>query len=89
MRWNEPGGGELLAFPRGPSGTQTFMVRIAANGTLANKENVLDMRHFAQIQAGMTEQEVLRVIGPRSLVDSVLPGAQRTGLGVEVLQRVQ
>ena len=21
MRWNEPGGGELLAFPRGPSGT--------------------------------------------------------------------
>ena len=64
MRWNEPGGGELLAFTRGPSGTQTFMVRIAANGTLANKENVLDMRHFAQIQAGMTEQEVLRVIGP-------------------------
>ncbi|HQR51504.1 MAG TPA: hypothetical protein PKW44_07695 [Methylophilaceae bacterium] len=64
MRWNEPGGGELLAFPRGPSGTETFMVRIAANGILASKENVLDMRHFAQIQAGMTEQEVLRVIGP-------------------------
>lgn len=64
MRWNEPGGGELLAYPRGPSGTQTFMVRIAANGTLASNENVLDMRHFAQIQAGMTEQEVLRVIGP-------------------------
>ena len=67
MRWSEPGGGELLAFPRGPSGTATFMVRIAANGTLASKENVLDMRHFAQIQAGMTEQEVLRASSvPRS-----------------------
>ncbi|QLQ24279.1 MAG: hypothetical protein HZT41_04810 [Dechloromonas sp.] len=65
MRWSEPGGGELLAFPRGPSGTATYMVRIAANGTMASKENVLDMRHFAQIQAGMTEQQVLRVIGPR------------------------
>ena len=25
MRWQEPGGGELLAYPRGPAGFNTFM----------------------------------------------------------------
>lgn len=64
MRWQDPNGSQVLAFTRGPSGTDTFMVTIGSNGTMASKENVLDMKHFALIQPGMTEQQVLRILGP-------------------------
>jgi len=64
MSWREADGGERLAYPRGPMGFQTWMARLDAGGRLVAIENVLDMRHFAQIQAGMSQDEVLRILGP-------------------------
>lgn len=67
MRWREPDGSEQWAFPRGPQGTQTFMVRLVANGKLERVEPVLDMRSFSRIRAGIDDKaSVLRLIGPPS-----------------------
>jgi hypothetical protein len=64
VRWNETDGGETLVYPRGPMGYHTFFVRIDAQGNVLSRENVLDTRRFARIQAGMTTDEVMRILGP-------------------------
>ncbi|WP_374493672.1 hypothetical protein [Zoogloea sp.] len=64
MRWREADGGERLAYPRGPMGFQTWMVRTDATGKVISVENVMDMAHFARIQPGMDQDEVLRILGP-------------------------
>ncbi|MBP5997686.1 MAG: hypothetical protein KA535_07035 [Azonexus sp.] len=64
MRWQEPGGGELLAYPRGPAGFNTFMVMIDSKGIMSSLNGVLDMKHFALIRQGMTKDDVLRTLGP-------------------------
>jgi hypothetical protein len=60
----EEDGGELLAFPRGPMGVHTWMARIGADGRLQELDNVLDPAHFAQIQPGLSQDQVLRILGP-------------------------
>lgn len=68
MRWKEGNGREQLAYPRGPSGTQSFMVFLAADGRLERIEQVLDVQHFARIEAGKSDKEaVLRIVGPSLL----------------------
>jgi hypothetical protein len=65
MRWKDPDGREQLAYPRGPAGTQTFMVFMAPDGRLERIEKVLDMEHFAKIQSGESDMDsVLRLLGP-------------------------
>lgn len=61
--WETPSG-SAWAYPRGPLGMDTFLVRFDENGTLASIEQVLDEEHFAQIKADMTQDDVLHVIGP-------------------------
>ena len=68
MRWNDPDGRVQLAYPRGPMGTQTFMVIMGADGRLQRIEKVLDMEHFGRIEHGKSDQAaVLRVLGPSPL----------------------
>jgi len=64
MRWPRPDGGSQLAYPRGPAGFHTYMVFLDAAGRFERAVNVLDEPYFARIQAGMTDQEVLQVLGP-------------------------
>lgn len=64
MEWRNPDGSMQLAYPRGPAGFHTFMARIAPDGKLQGVENALDTRNFAQIRPGMTEAQVLQVLGP-------------------------
>ncbi|MBK7955065.1 MAG: hypothetical protein IPK02_14555 [Candidatus Accumulibacter sp.] len=64
MVWKNPDGSEQLAYPRGPAGTQTFMVYVGPDGRLQRIEKVLNMEHFARVQKGMTQDEVLRILGP-------------------------
>ena len=65
MRWNDPDGRVQLAYPRGPEGTQTFMVFTGADGRLERIEEVLDSNHFAKIENGKSDQAaVLRILGP-------------------------
>jgi hypothetical protein len=64
MVWKNPDGSEQLAYPRGPAGTQTYMAYLGPDGKLQRIENVLNTANFARIQAGMSKDQVLRILGP-------------------------
>ena len=64
LAFANPDGTRLLAYPRGPLGTQTFMVDIDADGRLRAIRQVLNDDTFYRIQPGLTEEDILRMIGP-------------------------
>lgn len=64
MRWQDPDGSIQLAYPRGPEGIHTFMVTIGTDGRLRSIKNVLDETDLARIRPGMTQAQVLRILGP-------------------------
>jgi hypothetical protein len=64
LRWTDADGAQQLAYPRGPAGFHTFMVRIGPDGRLRSIENVLDLSHLAQVLPGMSKDQVLRTLGP-------------------------
>jgi hypothetical protein len=64
MQWQEPDGSRLLAYPRGPMGVHTYMVKIANNGKLQGIENLLTSGNLRRIEAGMSKEQVLRALGP-------------------------
>lgn len=64
MRWQEADGSIQLAYPRGPLGYHTFMVKLGPDGRLQSIVNVLEEDGFAQIHAGLSKEQVLRVLGP-------------------------
>ena len=64
MVWKNPDGTSQLAYPFGPSGTQTFMVFVGADGKLQRITGVLNEAQFGLVQAGMTKEQVLRILGP-------------------------
>lgn len=64
MRWQDPDGSLQLAYPRGPLGFHTYMAYIGSDGKLRRIENVMDPKAFARIRAGMTKDQVLRILGP-------------------------
>ena len=64
QRWPESDGGERLAFPTGPLGVHTWMARVDASGRVLSVENVLVPARFAEIQPGMSQEAVLRTLGP-------------------------
>jgi len=57
-------GSRQLAYPRGPLGTQTFMVDVGSDGKLIAVRGVLRDEIFFQVKPGMTRDEILRLIGP-------------------------
>ncbi len=64
MVWKNPEGTQQLAYPLGPSGTQTFMVFVGADGKLQRITGVLNEAQFGLVRAGMTKEQVLRILGP-------------------------
>ncbi|NJD34192.1 MAG: hypothetical protein FIA96_05045 [Betaproteobacteria bacterium] len=64
LAWKNPDGSEQLAYPRGPASTQTFMAYVGPDGRLQRIEKALDPSHFARVRAGMSKDQVLRVLGP-------------------------
>jgi hypothetical protein len=64
MRWQDADGSVQLAYPRGPLGLHTYMVILGPNGRLQSIANVLEQESFARIRAGMSKEQVLRVLGP-------------------------
>ena len=53
-----------LAYPRGPAGYVSFMAHFDNQGKLEKIEQVLNERHFAEIKSGMSQDDVLRILGP-------------------------
>jgi len=65
MRWQDTDGRLQLAYPRGPEGTQTFMVFVGPDDRLQQIEGVLDPVHFSRIKNGLSNKsDVLRLLGP-------------------------
>ncbi len=64
MQWTEANGVKQLAYPRGPAGVHTYMVRVGPDGKLQGIANVMDMAAFATIKKGMTAEEVTKILGP-------------------------
>jgi len=59
-------GSRSLAYPTGPLGLQTRMVRVAADGRVQSVESVLNEDHFYRVRPGLTRDDILRMIGPPS-----------------------
>ena len=64
LTWRDAQGQTHLAYPRGPLGYQTWVVRLDRAGKVDAVENVLDEAHFAAIAPGMSREQVLRALGP-------------------------
>ena len=64
LEWREADGSRRLAFPRGPMGVHTYMARVGPDGRLRDIDNVLEPAVFARVTAGMSEDDVLRTLGP-------------------------
>ena len=64
MRWQDADGSVQLAYPRGPYGYHTYMVKLGPDGRLQSIENALDDRTFRRIVPGLSKEEVLRLLGP-------------------------
>lgn len=62
--FSAPDGSKHLFYPRGPLGTETFLVTVGGDGVLRDIHNVLNDDTFESIKTGLTEQDVLRMIGP-------------------------
>jgi hypothetical protein len=64
MRWIAPDHSIQLSYPRGPAGFHSYMVYLDAGGHLQRIENVMDPASFYRIERGMSEDDVLRILGP-------------------------
>src|ERR1700756_5583165 len=64
MQWVAPDHSVQLSYPRGPAGLHSFMVYVDSSGRLQRIENVMDPASFYRIESGMTEEDVLRILGP-------------------------
>jgi SmpA/OmlA family protein len=64
MEFAQPDGSRDLVYPRGPLGTRTYMATLGADGKLQGVRNVLSDDVFSAIKPGMTQEQVLRLIGP-------------------------
>jgi hypothetical protein len=62
-----PGGASRLVYPRGPAGQGTTMVDLGPDGRVTSVREVLGEKQFAALPpSGMTEEELLRELGPPS-----------------------
>jgi hypothetical protein len=57
-------GTRRLVYPHGPLGTQTYVVSVGRDGRVRDVRQALTDETFARIHPGLTEQEILEMIGP-------------------------
>src|SRR5258708_6338148 len=57
-------GTRRLVYPHGPLGTQTYVVSVGHDGRVREVRQALSDDTFARIHPGLTEQEILEMIGP-------------------------
>lgn len=63
FEWKAPDGSVTWEFPRGPSGSVTYMVDLRQDGVLKEIRQVLTEAYFAKIQPGLAKDEVRKIIG--------------------------
>jgi outer membrane protein assembly factor BamE (lipoprotein component of BamABCDE complex) len=66
--WKNPDGSEVWEYPLGPVGVQTYMITIGSNQAVREVHQVLSAEYLDKVQAGMSREEVRRLIGtPREI----------------------
>jgi hypothetical protein len=76
MTLERPGGAQQLYFTHWPWGRATYVATIGPDGVLREMEQRLNYRNIHQVRAGMTGEEVRRLLGPPNDI-SRLPRQQR------------
>lgn len=69
MIWEEKDGSQTLEYPRAPAGTETYHVRIDANGRYQGMKNILTRENFAKIKPAMSQDEVRQILGRATTVE--------------------
>jgi hypothetical protein len=64
LQWTNPDHSMQLSYPRGPAGFHSFMVYLDPAGRVTRIQNVMDSASFYRIEPGMSEEDVLRILGP-------------------------
>jgi hypothetical protein len=57
-------GTRRLVYPHGPLGTQTYVVSVGQDGRVRDVRQALTDGTFAAIRPGLTERDILEMIGP-------------------------
>ena len=71
--WKDPDGSEAWEYPRGPLGTETYMVTLGPDRTVREVRQVLSEEYISKLHAGMSRDEVRRLVGkPRDISFSTL-----------------
>lgn len=66
--WEESDGTRIMQYPKGPEGARTWEFRIDGAGKLKGYRQILTQETFGRIAAGMTTDEVRRLLGkPRTV----------------------
>jgi hypothetical protein len=66
--WKNADGSEVWEYPLGPYGVQTFMITIGPDHSVREVQQVLREEHFSKVHAGMSRDEVRRLLGkPRDI----------------------
>ena len=64
VEYTQGDGSRRLMYPRGPLGTQTFAAEVGSDGIVQSIRPVLKDDTFNGIRPGMTQDDILRLIGP-------------------------
>lgn len=64
LEFPDSDGSKVLAYPRGPLGSSTYMAHVGSDGVLREVRQALTDDTFYRINPGLTREEVLRMIGP-------------------------
>ena len=66
--WKNPDGSELWQYPQGFYATQTFMITMGPDRRVQEVHQALSEPYFSKIYAGMTKDDVYRMLGkPREV----------------------
>lgn len=57
-------GSRTLAYSHGPFGTEAYVAEVGADGRVRSLRAVLNEETFQRIAPGMTQDEVVRLVGP-------------------------
>ena len=61
--WQNPDGTLTLEYPRGPEGTQCWMLTVTAGGILMRIDQALTEENFARVEKGWSPRQVRRLLG--------------------------
>src|SRR5438552_5493162 len=61
--WKNADGSEVWEYPRGPFGVETYMVTLGPDRAVRAVRQVLSEEYISKLQAGMSREEVRRLVG--------------------------